>query len=260
MTDDPSAPPGVPPALELRGITKAFAGVRALDGVSFEVGRGELVGLIGPNGSGKTTAIDCISGFIGPDSGSVFLHGEPFNHPAPYSTAKRGLVRTFQAVRVFGSLSVRGNMLVAGLGRKSRLEEFVDLFRTARWSPELRIRSEEVIRELGLERVADDRADSLSYGQRKLVEFAAVMMQHPSVLLLDEPVAAVNPTMGALIKDLILKLHDTGISILLVEHNIELVTDICQRLVVLDQGKKVADGAPAAVIADPGVQEAYLGR
>jgi branched-chain amino acid transport system ATP-binding protein len=239
--------------LEVEGLSKAFLGVRALHDVSFEVKPGELVGLIGPNGSGKTTAIDCLTGFLQPDRIRARLDGASIAGMRPDQLAARGMVRTFQQVRIFGTLTVRQNITMGAWaldGRGSRRRV---------WS-EVDSRTERLIDLLNLRRVADLPASKLSYGQRKLIEFGAAMQCAPRLLILDEPVAAVNPTLGRAMRDQILGLNQRGVSVLLIEHNMELVTDVCQRLVVLDHGEKIADGPPAEVMSLAHVQEAYFGR
>ncbi|MEU4565266.1 ABC transporter ATP-binding protein [Micromonospora sp. NPDC023956] len=246
--------------LAVRGLRKAYAGVRALDDVSVAVPAGEVVGLIGPNGSGKTTLIDCVTGLQRPDTGTVALDGRDVTGWRSDRLAHHGLVRTFQQVRTFESLSVRHNLRVAALGRRSRSRRLADLVRPDREDRALRARLDELVDTFALGPVADRPAGQLSYGQRKLVEFAAACVLPPRVLLLDEPVAAVNPTLGNLIRGLIRELNAAGTTILLVEHNIEMVVDLCHRVIVLDRGRTLAQGRPGEVIARDDVQEAYLGR
>lgn len=248
------------PRLEVRGLTKFFYGVHALESVDFTVEPGEMVGLIGPNGSGKTTAIDCISGLQRSDAGQVLLGSHNIIGRSPQSLSRVGLTRTFQSVRVFPTLDVRDNLAIGALGQARRGLAYTGYLRSRRRWPKIEPRVRELIADLGLEHVAHLPAGQLSYGQRKLVELGTALMVKPSLLLLDEPIAAVNPTLANVIRDRILALHAEGVSILLVEHNIELVIGICQRVVVLDSGRKIADGEPSVVMADPVVQEAYLGR
>ncbi|MFC7550253.1 ABC transporter ATP-binding protein [Plantactinospora sp. GCM10030261] len=245
--------------LAVHGLGKAYAGVRALDDVSFAVAAGEIVGLIGPNGSGKTTAIDCVTGLQRLDAGTVHLDGRDITGRRPDQVAHHGLVRTFQQVRTFETLTVRHNLRVAALGRRPRSRRLADLVRPDREPPALRDRIDELIETFALGPVAHQAAGEISYGQRKLVEFAAACVTPPRVLLLDEPVAAVNPSIGNLIRDRIRDLNAEGTTVLLVEHNIELVVGLCHRVVVLNQGRTLAQGKPAEVIARDDVQEAYFG-
>jgi branched-chain amino acid transport system ATP-binding protein len=242
--------------LAIDGITRAFYGVKALDNVSFTVGAGELLGLIGPNGSGKTTLIDIVTGFLRADGGTVRLDGRDITTFSPDRLAGERLIRTFQTVRVFPTLNVLQNIVMGGFATAG----IGDFFgRAEHWRRRER-RADELIAQFGLERVAKDPASSLSYGQRKLVEFAAGLMCEPRVVLFDEPVAAVNPTLALAIRQHIRDLHSRGVTIVLVEHNMELVMGLCERLVVLDHGVKIADGPPQDVIARRDVQEAYFGR
>jgi ABC-type branched-subunit amino acid transport system ATPase component len=236
-------------SLTVSALSKSFLGVRALAEVSFRVHEGELVGLIGPNGSGKTTLIDCISGFVRPEAGRVIFNSHDILGWSPHRIARKGLIRTFQMARAFPTLTVAQNLLVSALHRSKR---------RALWPARLHVY--ELIEKFGLSHVAQTRAAELSYGQRKLVELAAGLVAQPRLLLLDEPIAAINPTLALTIMGEIRELHTSGTSILLVEHNIEAVTRLAQRLVVLDHGAKIADGPPDTVIKSQTVQEAYFGR
>ena len=243
-------------ALEIRRLSKSFYGTTVLDGVSFDVAPGELVGLIGPNGSGKTTLIDCVTGVLRPEGGEVMLDGSRITRLPAHRLARRGLVRTFQQVRVFTSATVRENVIAGGFATVpwSRY-----LFNGGHWS-ETAHRADSLLADLGIDRVGASLAGQVSYGQRKLIEFAAGMLCAPRLIFLDEPVAAVNPTLALTMRDRIRKLHESSMTIVLVEHNLEVVLDLCQRLVVLDHGVKIADGPPSEVMKMPAVQEAYLGR
>jgi branched-chain amino acid transport system ATP-binding protein len=241
-------------ALQVRGLHKRYGGVAALQDVSFDVAAGELVALVGPNGSGKTTAVDCITGFTTPTSGRILVNGYPPR--SPQRLAWRGVARTFQSVRVFQTLSVQDNVLLGGFANsRNPLWAYV-----ARPGPKARRRAGEIIGEFRLAHVAHIRAGEVSYGQRKLVEFAAAVMRNPSTLLLDEPVAAVNPTLANVMRENILRLNEAGMSILLIEHNMEFVVRTCPRVIVLDQGAVLADGPAAEVMDREDVREAYFGR
>ena len=250
------------PLLEVRGLVKQFLGVTALDGVDFSIERGELVSLIGPNGSGKTTLFNCVTGYLVPDGGRVLFRARDVTRAAPHRMARLGLGRTFQQVSVFGRLTALENLLVF---LQQHQEEHVigRLFRTSRLR---RLEAQAVDRArmlldlVGLGARAEAPAASLSYGQRKLLAFAAALMPDPELLLLDEPAAAVNPTMINQMKEHIRALHRQGKTVLLVEHNMDVVMDISERVVVLDHGQKIAEGPPEAIRRDPQVIEAYFGR
>ena len=248
--------------LEIRDLVKRFLGVTAVDQVDLIVEPGELVSLIGPNGSGKTTLFNCVTGYLAADGGRVLFRGRDLTNAAPHRVARLGVGRTFQQVSVFPRLSALENLLVF-LQQHQEEHLLARLLRTPRLQ---RLEAEAVERArrlldlVGLTDKADAGAGSLSYGQRKLLAFAAALMPDPDLLLLDEPAAAVNPTMINQMKDHILALHQQGKTVLLVEHNMEVVMDISQRVVVLDHGQKIAEGSPEAIRGDSRVIEAYFGR
>jgi branched-chain amino acid transport system ATP-binding protein len=248
--------------LEVHGLVKRFLGVTAVDGVDLTVERGELVSLIGPNGSGKTTLFNCVTGYLPADGGRVLFRGADVTRAAPHRIARLGLGRTFQHVSVFARLSALENLLVF-LQQHQEEQLLARLLRTPRLrrlEAEAIERARTLLALVGLAGRASAPAGSLSYGQRKLLSFAAALMPDPELLLLDEPAAAVNPTMINQMKEHILALHRQGKTVLLVEHNMDVVMDISERVVVLDHGQKIAEGPPAAIRRDPGVVEAYFGR
>jgi len=248
--------------LEIRGLVKRFLGVTAVDQVDLAVEPGELVSLIGPNGSGKTTLFNCVTGYLTADGGRVRFRGRDLTNVAPHRVARLGVARTFQQVSVFPRLSALENLLVFVQQHQEEhlLARLLRTPRLRRLEAEAVERARRLLDLVGLSDKADAGAGSLSYGQRKLLAFAAALMPDPDLLLLDEPAAAVNPTMINQMKDHILALHRQGKTVLLVEHNMEVVMDISQRVVVLDHGQKIAEGSPEAIRRDSRVIEAYFGR
>jgi ABC-type branched-subunit amino acid transport system ATPase component len=250
------------PLLEVRALTRSYYGVHALRGVDLSVEAGRITGLIGPNGAGKTTLFNCISGLVPPDAGSVRFDGHAVTHWRPDRITGVGLVRTFQIARGFPRLSVLENLLLYGTRQSGeRLVHAVLRSPTARRREvELGARARVIAQRLNLTRVLHHRAAELSGGQKKLLEIGRALMAEPKLLLLDEPVAGVNPTLAREIGEHLRRLVADGISVLLIEHHMDTIAALCDPVIVMAEGRQLRQGSFAELAADPEVQEAYMGR
>jgi len=251
------------PMLEINNLTKSYGAVKAVDDVSIHVSRGEIAGLIGPNGSGKSTFFDCSTGLGKPDTGAVKLDGQDITGWTLNRIAREGrMLRSFQKTVVFKALDVEENLIIAG--QMFTFPSLLSTFGLGHMSRQrvsgLRERARELIRMAGLWEVRHQPAGNLSGGQQKLIQFASMLMPEPKIILLDEPMAGINPKIIERVVETILYANKSlGVSFLIIEHNIDVVTSICQRVIVLDQGRKLVEGAPGDIIQDQRVREAYLG-
>ncbi|MDA9504359.1 ABC transporter ATP-binding protein [Bradyrhizobium sp. CCBAU 11386] len=251
------------PILDISGLCKSYGAVRAVDGVDLHVNRGEICGLIGPNGSGKSTFFDCVTGLATPSAGAVKLDGQDITGWSLNDIAREGrMLRSFQKTVVFSALDIEENLVIAGqmFSFPGILSTFGIGAAARNRVAALRERARELIKIAGLWDVRFQPAGKLSGGQQKLIQFASMLMPEPKLILLDEPMAGINPKLiERVVESIRLANTSFGVSFLIIEHNIDVVTSLCKRVVVLDQGRKLAEGTPDEIVQNQAVREAYLG-
>jgi ABC-type branched-subunit amino acid transport system ATPase component len=252
----------VRPLLEISGVTRAFYGIHALNGVDLVVEPGRVTGLIGPNGAGKTTMFNCISGVVPPNTGRIVFDGQDITGWRPDRVTRRGLIRTFQIARGCPRLTVRENLLLYGANQPG--EGVINaLLRTRAMrarETELQQRAIDIAARLRLTDVLDNKAAALSGGQKKLLEIGRALMAKPKLILLDEPTAGVNPTLARQIGDRLREIVVDGVALFLIEHQMDMIARLCDHVIVMAEGRRLTEGSFADVAADTQVQEAYMGR
>ena len=249
------------PVLSAKNVVRRFGGITAVGDVSFDVRQGEILGLIGPNGAGKTTMFDLLAGSVAPTSGEITLNGTPVAGEAAHRRIGRGLGRTFQIPRPFPNLTLLDNVMLAAQDQSGArlLSNFLRTWQVTEQERAAHSKAMELLDLVHLTRLAHEPARVLSGGQRKLLELARVMMADPALILLDEPAAGVNATLLETIIDRIRDINQRGVTFLLIEHNIDMVTRLCHRVLVMASGQLLCEGTPEEVARDPRVIEAYLG-
>ncbi len=248
------------PFLSIINVNKKFDGTVALDDFSLEIPRDSITGIIGPNGAGKTTLFNMITGFLPLDSGKIIYNGKNLSRMPSYKIAKTGITRTFQQLRLITRMTVLDNILLSFQNQDGEHLKNTFFFpgQVKKQERKNREKANELLAFMGIEEKADDLVEDLSYGQQKMVSLACCLASGADLLLLDEPVAGINPEMIVKILKIIKKLQEAGKTFVLIEHNIEAVMQVCDRVIFMDEGKKVAEGDPESVRHDPAVIEAYL--
>lgn len=247
--------------LELKHVSRYFGGLQALDDVNMVVEAGKIVGLIGPNGAGKTTMINNISGLDHPTSGEILFQGQPIQYLSPHRITRIGIARTYQNIRLFGDMTAQDNLLIGQhiRGRASYIESLLFLPSYLREERTLRERSTDLLTRFGLAHHTATLAGTLSYGDQRRLEMARALATNPKLILLDEPTAGMNPTETRALGEQILRLRDEGITVLVIEHDMSLIHQVCDIVYVLNFGRMIACGTPAEIKGNPQVIEAYLG-
>ena len=250
------------PMLDLHGVSKSFGGVHAVSDLSFAIGRGAVAGLMGPNGAGKTTVINLITGLLMADAGTVTLDGAALTGLPPQGIAACGIARTYQNVRLFSGMTALEQVIAGCFLRRgtSLFASFLGLPAARRAARQTRAEAMELLDRVGMAHRAGLLAEALSYGEQRRIEIARALGSHPKLLLLDEPTAGMNAAESEVIGRLLHDLRDAGLTILMVEHNVRLVSRFCDHVAVVSFGRKLTEGTPADCLAHPDVQEAYFGR